>query len=309
MVEHRGRSRGAGLAVPYAATCHRRVALLGVSVQVWFAQDETVVRPGEVVSLSLAIENVGDRTESYTIIPAGLTAAWTTVTRPNVTLFGGSRDVVEVWCGRPRSTPRPPGRPRSPCASSHRTNPTLPWSPRRSSPSVRSTTGASPMLQPLQPAGGAPPTSSWWRTTATTSPAVASTSSMRAIVSTARSTRPRSASLPARAASSACGSRRPFVLPARRAPARLRDRGDRTGPRTRRWARVAHPATHHPCPLARWWPGRRGSHPRDPLGVVRRREADDRRRGRPRRRRPCGHHRHERARRRRADRHHRALAR
>lgn len=65
-------------------------------MQVWFAQDEVAMRPGESTSLSLAVENVSDRTESYTIIPAGLTAAWTTVTRPNVTLFGGSRDVVEV---------------------------------------------------------------------------------------------------------------------------------------------------------------------------------------------------------------------
>ncbi len=54
------------------------------------------MRPGESTSLSLAVENVGDHTESYTIIAAGLTAAWTNVTRPNVTLFGGSRDVVEV---------------------------------------------------------------------------------------------------------------------------------------------------------------------------------------------------------------------
>jgi len=67
-----------------------------VSVQVWFAQDEISVRPGESTSLSLAVENVGDRTESYVVIPAGLTAAWTTVTRPNITLFGGSRDVIEV---------------------------------------------------------------------------------------------------------------------------------------------------------------------------------------------------------------------
>jgi hypothetical protein len=65
-------------------------------VQVWFAQDETQVRPGASASLSLAVENVSDRTETYTIIPAGLTASWTTVTRPNVTLFGGSRDVIEV---------------------------------------------------------------------------------------------------------------------------------------------------------------------------------------------------------------------
>ncbi len=62
----------------------------------WFAQDEISVQPGESTSLSLAVENVGDHTESYTVIPAGLTAAWTTVTRPNITLFGGSRDVIEV---------------------------------------------------------------------------------------------------------------------------------------------------------------------------------------------------------------------
>ncbi len=67
-----------------------------MSVQVWFANDEITMRPGESTSLSLAVENVGDHTESYTIIAAGLTAAWTNVTRPNVTLFGGSRDVVEV---------------------------------------------------------------------------------------------------------------------------------------------------------------------------------------------------------------------
>ena len=67
-----------------------------MSVQVWFAQDEIAVRPGDATSLSLAVENVGDHTESYTVIPAGLPAAWTTVTRPNITLFGGSRDVIEV---------------------------------------------------------------------------------------------------------------------------------------------------------------------------------------------------------------------
>ena len=65
-------------------------------MQVWFSQEEISVRPGTATSLSLAVENVGDHTASYTIIPAGMTAAWTTVTRPNITLFGGSRDVVEV---------------------------------------------------------------------------------------------------------------------------------------------------------------------------------------------------------------------
>jgi hypothetical protein len=71
-------------------------SVLDVSAQAWFTVEEFSVVPGAPTSLSLAVENIGDRTESYTIIPAGLTAPWTTVTRPNVTLFGGSQDMVEV---------------------------------------------------------------------------------------------------------------------------------------------------------------------------------------------------------------------
>ncbi|HWL45322.1 MAG TPA: hypothetical protein VNQ73_20425 [Ilumatobacter sp.] len=67
-----------------------------MSVQVWFAPDEITVRPGESASLALSVENVGAGTESFAVIPAGLAAAWTTVTRTSLTLFGGSRDVVEV---------------------------------------------------------------------------------------------------------------------------------------------------------------------------------------------------------------------
>jgi hypothetical protein len=74
----------------------RPLLSVAVSVQAWFAQDEISIRPGSTTSLSLSVENLGEHTEAYTIIPAGLTASWTTVTRPNVTLFGGSRDVVEI---------------------------------------------------------------------------------------------------------------------------------------------------------------------------------------------------------------------
>jgi hypothetical protein len=73
-----------------------RIASLLVSVQVWFAPDEVTVRPGESISLALSVENVSESTESFAVIPAGLAAAWTTVTRTNITLFGGSRDIVEV---------------------------------------------------------------------------------------------------------------------------------------------------------------------------------------------------------------------
>src|SRR4029079_18322146 len=87
-----------------SAAGRRRYRLGSMAVQAWFVQEDTTVRPGTSTSLSVVVENVGDRTETYTIIPAGLSAAWTTVTRPNVTLFGGSRDVIEV-------TVRPPAIP------------------------------------------------------------------------------------------------------------------------------------------------------------------------------------------------------
>jgi len=67
-----------------------------VSAQAWFTVEEFSVVPGAPTSLTLAVENIGDRTESYTIIPAGLTAPWTSITRPNITLFGGSQDMIEV---------------------------------------------------------------------------------------------------------------------------------------------------------------------------------------------------------------------
>lgn len=61
-----------------------------------FEPSETEARPGESVTLLLRVENLGETTESATITATGLAAPWTTVTRPNVTLFGGSHDTVEV---------------------------------------------------------------------------------------------------------------------------------------------------------------------------------------------------------------------
>jgi hypothetical protein len=63
---------------------------------VWFGGDDVRARPGESTTLPLSIENAGEHTETFTIIPAGLAASWTTVTRSTITLFGGSIDVVEV---------------------------------------------------------------------------------------------------------------------------------------------------------------------------------------------------------------------
>ena len=67
-----------------------------MSVQAWFSNDDVSLAPGTTLILPLTVHNLGEVTESYTILPAGLTASWTAVTRGNLTLFGGSQEVVEV---------------------------------------------------------------------------------------------------------------------------------------------------------------------------------------------------------------------
>ncbi|MFT4864474.1 MAG: hypothetical protein ACI8RE_000656 [Ilumatobacter sp.] len=72
------------------------VTSIAVSVQTWFSSDDMVAVPGERLTLPLSIHNLGESTESYTIVPAGLSASWTKIERGNVTLFGGSQDVIDV---------------------------------------------------------------------------------------------------------------------------------------------------------------------------------------------------------------------
>jgi hypothetical protein len=75
-----------------------------VSVQAWFSNDEVEIDPGSSISLKLSIQNLSDATESFTIVPSGLTADWVTVDRGNLTLFGGSLDTIEVTIAAPKLT-------------------------------------------------------------------------------------------------------------------------------------------------------------------------------------------------------------
>jgi hypothetical protein len=67
-----------------------------VSVQAWFSHDGIDVAPGDSLTLPLTVQNLGESTETYSVVPAGLSASWTTVRRGNLTLFGGSQDVLDV---------------------------------------------------------------------------------------------------------------------------------------------------------------------------------------------------------------------
>ena len=73
-----------------------------MSAQAWFSNDDVDIDPGESISLKLSVQNLGDSTESYTIVPSGLTADWVNVERGNVTLFGGALDVVDVEIAPPK---------------------------------------------------------------------------------------------------------------------------------------------------------------------------------------------------------------
>ena len=70
--------------------------LTGVSVQTWFSSGEMVAQPGAQLTLPLSIQNLRQSAESYTVVPAGLSASWTAIERSSITLFGGSQDVVDV---------------------------------------------------------------------------------------------------------------------------------------------------------------------------------------------------------------------
>lgn len=72
-----------------------------MALQAWFSNDEVAIEPGSSIVLKLSVHNLGESTESYTIVPSGLTANWVSVDRGNLTLFAGSQDVIDIEIGPP----------------------------------------------------------------------------------------------------------------------------------------------------------------------------------------------------------------
>jgi hypothetical protein len=67
-----------------------------MAAQAWFSDGDVTVAPGSSVVLHLTVANLADTTDSFVITPAGLAAAWTTITPSTITLFGGTQQDVEV---------------------------------------------------------------------------------------------------------------------------------------------------------------------------------------------------------------------
>lgn len=64
--------------------------------QAQFSTFDLHVQPGETETLSLTITNLGNHTETFTLVPSGLVAGWVRLSPPVVTLFGASSEVITV---------------------------------------------------------------------------------------------------------------------------------------------------------------------------------------------------------------------
>ncbi len=77
-------------------------SVLTVTVQAWFEVEVAHVQPGKTVTLELTVTNLSDTTDTCSLSPTGLAAAWTTITPASLTLFGGSHQTVLVQVNPPR---------------------------------------------------------------------------------------------------------------------------------------------------------------------------------------------------------------
>jgi len=72
-----------------------------MAAQTWFSSGDVDVTPGTTAVLQLTIVNLADATDSFVLTPVGMAAGWTTLRPANVTLFGGTQQMVEVEVSPP----------------------------------------------------------------------------------------------------------------------------------------------------------------------------------------------------------------
>ncbi|MCU1394733.1 MAG: hypothetical protein JWM34_3161 [Ilumatobacteraceae bacterium] len=78
-----------------------------MAAQAQFTSSDVTVQPGATETLTLTLVNLGSRTETFTLVPAGLVAGWVRLSPPTVSLFGGTHAEIQV-------TLRPPALPSTP---------------------------------------------------------------------------------------------------------------------------------------------------------------------------------------------------
>jgi hypothetical protein len=88
------------------ATGYRPRAMVA---QAQFSTSDVQVAPGDAETFQLTLVNLGNHTETFTLVPAGLLAGWVWISPPMVTLFGGSSDTITVTLEPPMLATTPAG--------------------------------------------------------------------------------------------------------------------------------------------------------------------------------------------------------
>ncbi len=72
-----------------------------MAAQAWFSSGDVDVAPGTTAVLQLTVVNLADTTDSFVLTPVGMPAGWTTIRPANLTLFGGTQQVVDIEVAPP----------------------------------------------------------------------------------------------------------------------------------------------------------------------------------------------------------------
>jgi len=72
-----------------------------MAAQAWFSSGNIDVVPGTTSVLQLTVVNLADTTDTFTLTPVGMPAAWTVLRPPTITLFGGTQQVIDVQVSPP----------------------------------------------------------------------------------------------------------------------------------------------------------------------------------------------------------------
>jgi hypothetical protein len=72
-----------------------------MAAQAWFSSGDVDVAPGTTAVLQLTVVNLSDTTDTFVLNPVGMPAGWSTLRPANLTLFGGTQQIVDVEVSPP----------------------------------------------------------------------------------------------------------------------------------------------------------------------------------------------------------------
>lgn len=83
---------------------------MSAEIRIQLSKNSVRLRPGERADLTLTVQNMGEIVDRYHITVQGGDPSWTTLSRPELSLFPQGQDQVQVTVGLPSSPPAGAGR-------------------------------------------------------------------------------------------------------------------------------------------------------------------------------------------------------